>query len=143
MKKIILGVVLMATGPVLYAQSETARPGEKATTTYKSPVAKEGIPVGFESNLATGHLTLVKQMTKNSSGAFITTYSLKLKNSSFNQGSPYSVTLTRASFDTYFQRSSPEVYGKWQEMLNYVQGNKLTLDDETSWKKAVNYFNTL
>jgi hypothetical protein len=143
MKKIILGVVLMATGPVLYAQSETARPGEKATTTYKSPVAKEGIPVGFESNLASGNLTLVKLMTKNSSGAFITTYSLKLKNTSFNQGNPYPVTLTRTSFDTYFQRSSPDVYGKWQEMLNYVQDNKLTLADETSWKKAVNYFNTL
>lgn len=143
MKKTILAAILLALGPVLYAQSETAKPGEKATTTYTSPVAKDGIPVAFESNLVAGELSLVKLMSKNSSGAFVTTYSLKLKNTSFNQGKPYQVTLTRESFDTYFQRSSPQVYGKWPRLAKYVQDQKLTLNDEDSWKKAVNYFNSL
>jgi hypothetical protein len=143
MKKIILAAISLAMGSVVYAQSETAKPGEKATATYKSPVAKEGIPTAIESNLAAGNLSLVRLATKNGSGAFVTTYSLKLKNNSFNQGKSYPVTLTRESFDTYFQRSSPEVYGKWQSLLRYVQDSKLTLTDEASWIKAVNYFNSL
>lgn len=143
MKKIILATGLLAMGPVLYAQSETAKPGQKATSTYKSPVATEGIFTAFESNLAAGRMTLVKLMTKNSSGAFITTYSLKLKNTSFNQGKPYPITLNRGSFDTYFQKSTPEVSQKWEAMLQFIQGQQLTMNDEESWKRAVNYFNSL
>ncbi len=144
MKKHLFVLGFLFTGLLASAQQKgTAAKDPNKQAAGVARVSPEATVTGFESNLASGNLSLVKTLSRTTSGSFNTSYFLTLKGTAYNAGKPYQISLTRDAFDAYFQRSSNEVAQKWKDMLQFVQSGKLSLTDETGWTKAVNYFNSL
>lgn len=139
MKNTFLALVLIFSSAAAFSQ--TAAPAVKL---IDKGIAKEGVIASFESTLADGKICLTRRLTQSPSGAVTKDYFIRNRvNAGFNQGKIFPITLDQASFDNYFEKSSPDLAQKLPVLHKYMQDNKLSYSDESSWLRVINYFNSL
>jgi hypothetical protein len=139
MKNVFLAIVLVISSTTAFSQ--TAAPAVKLVD---KGVAKDAVITSFESTLADGKICLARRLTQSSSGSVTKDYFIRNRvNAGFNQGKTFTITIDQASFDNYFEKSSPELAQKLPLLHKYAQDNRLSYSDESSWLRLINYFNTL
>jgi hypothetical protein len=126
------------------ASAQATKPASQKTETNTKQVAKEAILSGYESVLSDGRVQFTKVLTwSDPKSAPVITYTLLARNSSFNNGKAFNITLSKESFDNYFQKSSAEMNNRWPRLLGFAQNNHLSYTEEESWIKIINYLNSL
>ncbi|NCI46450.1 hypothetical protein [Sediminibacterium soli] len=140
MKQVVFLLIVLVSGA---ATAQTKQAAVQKTQTVKS-VATEGTLAGFETVLSDGKILFSKKLSWSSPGsAPAAAYFLETKNSSFNNGKPFAVSLNKDAFDSYFQKSSPELNQKWAQLTKFMQDRRLSYTDEEGWIKAINYLNSI
>ncbi|MES2003496.1 MAG: hypothetical protein V4450_03165 [Bacteroidota bacterium] len=98
-------------------------------------------PVGFETSLVQGTLTLNKSFKQGDGKEFTAVYTLQKNDAYFNGKKPVQITLSRQSFDSVFTKTTADLAGKWTALNKYIEDNKLSLTTEGAWVTLITQFN--
>jgi hypothetical protein len=126
------------------ASAQTKKPASQKPEPNTKEVAKEAILSSFESVLSDGKIQFTKVLSwSDPKSAPLVNYTLLARNSSFNNGKPFNITLSKESFDNYFQKSSAAMNERWPRLIGFAQNNRLSYTEEESWIRIINYLNSL
>lgn len=142
MKHYVVLLIVLFCGSL--ASAQTKKPASQKTEPNTKEVAKEAILSSYESVLSDGRVQFTKVLSwSDPKSAPAITYTLLARNSSFNNGKAFNITLSKESFDNYFQKSSPEMNERWPRLIKFAQNNRLSYTEEESWIRMMNYLNSL
>jgi hypothetical protein len=140
MKKILLLVPGIIIG--LSVQAQAKKSSNAPTSVIAKPTEETATPTSFETNLASGTITLSKTFKQGEGKEFLTIYTLSKKDDAlFNNRKPISISLSRKSFDSVFTKTSAELAGKYAALNKYVTDNRISLTDENGWIALIRHYN--
>lgn len=142
MKHYVVLLIVLFCGNM--ASAQTKKPASQKAEPNTREVAKEAILSSFESVLSDGKVQFTKVLSwSDPKSAPLVNYTLLARNSSFNNGKPFNITLSKESFDNYFQKSSAAMNERWPRLIGFAQNNRLSYTEEESWIRIINYLNSL